>query len=90
MRKVQAENENTLGPLKDQTFYPNAGLESTLKYTMACVRANSRMNPVFTMPLWRRVGKSHLLEIDGHHIPEGVRAPPGMDIYLCILLTEVE
>ncbi|KAL4749004.1 hypothetical protein BDW72DRAFT_205134 [Aspergillus terricola var. indicus] len=70
MRKVQTEIESTLGPLKkDQTSYSIAGLESTLKYTMACVRENFRMNPVFTMPLWRRVGYSHVLEIDGHHIP---------------------
>ncbi|KAL4736043.1 cytochrome P450 [Aspergillus similis] len=72
MRKVQTEIESTLGPLnKDQVSYPIAGLESTLKYTMACVRENFRINPVFTMPLWRCVGYSHVLEIDGHHIPPG-------------------
>ncbi|KAL4998431.1 cytochrome P450 [Aspergillus recurvatus] len=72
VRKVQAEIESTLGPLnKDQVSYPIAGLESSLKYTMACVRENFRVNPVFTMPLWRRVGYPGGLEIAGHHIPHG-------------------
>ncbi|RDW65769.1 putative Cytochrome P450 [Aspergillus mulundensis] len=72
MRKVQAEIESTLGPLaKDQTSYPIAGLEASLKYTMACVRENFRINPVFTMPLWRKVGYPAGLDIGEHHIPYG-------------------
>ncbi|KAL4908465.1 hypothetical protein BDW74DRAFT_175146 [Aspergillus multicolor] len=45
MRKVQAEIKSMLGPLREgQTSYPIAGLESSLKYTMACVRENFRTN----------------------------------------------
>lgn len=41
-------------------------------YTMACVKENFRLNPVFTMPLWRRVGFPGGVDIGKHHIPQGV------------------
>ena len=64
---------DTLGPLSDdQIAYPIQGLETSLSYTMACVRENFRMNPVFTMPLWRRVGYPSGVNIGDHHVPEGV------------------
>ncbi|KAL4952489.1 cytochrome P450 [Aspergillus filifer] len=70
--KVQDEILATLGSLPfDKTSYPISGLESSLPYTMACVRENFRINPVFTMPLWRKVGYPGGLHIGQHHIPQG-------------------
>jgi hypothetical protein len=41
---------------------------------MACVRENFRMNPVFSMNLWRRVlGES--LQVGEYSIPHGVSSP---------------
>ncbi|KAL4915980.1 cytochrome P450 [Aspergillus aurantiobrunneus] len=36
-----------------------------------CAKENFRANPVFTMPLWRRVGYPGGFDIGGHHIPQG-------------------
>jgi len=73
---VVDEVESTLPPLaNDQIAYPIQGLESSLSYLMACVRENFRINPVFTMPLWRRVGRPGGLEIGKYHIPYGVCLP---------------
>lgn len=73
MIAVQKEISTTLGPLREgQIAYPIQGLESSLKYTMACVRENFRVNPVFTMPLWRRVGYPDGLKIGEAFIPYGV------------------
>ena len=70
---VQAEIESTLPPLaENQIAYPIQGLELSLNYLMACVRENFRINPVFTMPLWRRVGRPDGLQIGEHYIPHGV------------------
>lgn len=70
------EIESTLPPLSDdQIAYPIQGLESSLSYLMACVRENFRINPVFTMPLWCRVGRPDGLEIGEYHIPYGVCLP---------------
>ncbi|KAL4790966.1 cytochrome P450 [Aspergillus venezuelensis] len=72
LEKVQDEILATLGSLpSDRTSYPISGLEASLPYTMACVRENFRINPVFTMPLWRKVGYPGGLEIGQHHIPQG-------------------
>ncbi|ODM19222.1 hypothetical protein SI65_05839 [Aspergillus cristatus] len=69
---VVDEIESTLPPLADdQIAYPIQGLESSLSYLMACVRENFPINPVFTMPLWRRVGRPGGLEIGKYHIPYG-------------------
>ncbi|KAJ5468640.1 Cytochrome P450E-classgroup I [Penicillium sp. IBT 31633x] len=38
---------------------------------MACVRENFRMNPVFTMPLWRCVGSPGGAKIGGVEVPHG-------------------
>ncbi|KAJ5639183.1 uncharacterized protein N7484_007045 [Penicillium longicatenatum] len=66
------ELDQKLPPLRDnQVSYPIQGLETSLSYTMACVRENFRLNPVFTMPLWRQVGYPGGVEIAGHYIPEG-------------------
>lgn len=70
---VTQELHEKLPPLREnQVSYPIQGLESSLSYTMACVRENFRINPVFNMPLWRRVGYPGGIDIAGHHIPEGV------------------
>lgn len=70
---VQKEIIEILGPLKDdQISYPISGLEASLPYTMACVRENFRINPVFTMPLWRQVKSLGGVNIGEHHIPHGV------------------
>lgn len=70
---VQEEIRQNLGPLRDnQISYQIQGLEASLPYTMACVRENFRLNPVFTMPLWRRVGYPGGINIGDHYIPHGV------------------
>ncbi|CAI7588424.1 unnamed protein product [Penicillium pancosmium] len=64
------EIQDSLGPLGvGQIFYPIKGLEASLMYTMACAKENFRLNPVFTMPLWRRVGLPGGVDIGKHHIP---------------------
>ena len=74
---VQAEIESTLPPLAvNQIAYPIQGLELSLDYLMACVRENFRINPVFTMPLWRRVGRPDGLQIGEYHIPHNVSSFP--------------
>lgn len=73
MAAVQEEITGTLGLLHPrQISYPIQGLEASLKYTMACVRENFRINPVFTMPLWRRIGYPDGLQIGDTRIPHGV------------------
>lgn len=70
LRKVVKEINETCRPLgPDQISHPIGGLESTLQYTMACVRENFRMNPVFTMNLWRRVNYKEGAVIAGYHVP---------------------
>lgn len=65
-------------PMKDprnDAIYSIEGLEQSLPYTMACLQENFRMNPVFTMPLPRKVAISGGMNIDGRHIPENVMFP---------------
>lgn len=49
---------------------------------MACVRENFRMNPVFTMPLWRRVGAPGGAKIGEFDVPHGVsqKLSSGLDV----------
>jgi len=73
---VVEEIKSILPPLADdQTAYPIQGLESSLTDLMACIRENFWINPVFTMPLWRRVGCPAGLEIGEYHILYGVCLP---------------
>lgn len=73
LASVQKEIQSNLGTLRgNQIAYPILGLEASLRYTMACVRENFRINPVFTMHLWRRVGHPGGVNIGDHHIPQGV------------------
>ncbi|KAL1860965.1 hypothetical protein Plec18167_003752 [Paecilomyces lecythidis] len=72
LEKVKDEVSGTLGPLPpDQIAYKIQGLEASLPYTMACVRENFRLNPVFTMPLWRRVHYPQGLQFGEFDIPRG-------------------
>ena len=76
MGRLREEIHTVLGPLrKNQTAYPITGLEASLPYTMACIRENFRLKPVFTMPLWRRVGYPAGVDIGEHHIPHDVSSP---------------
>ncbi|RYC79605.1 hypothetical protein BFJ63_vAg17512 [Fusarium oxysporum f. sp. narcissi] len=51
---------------------PFKSLEERLPFTMACINENFRINPVFTMPLPRRVMTPGGIVIDGHTVPENV------------------
>lgn len=51
-----------------------SGLESKLPYSMACIKENFRITPVFTMPLPRLVTSPSGVDISGYHIPRDVRA----------------
>ena len=55
----------------DAGLVPINGLEAKLPYTMACINENFRLNPVFTMPLPRKVNTPGGAEIAGRVIPEG-------------------
>ncbi|KAH8807787.1 cytochrome P450 [Xylogone sp. PMI_703] len=54
--------------------YSFTGLESKLPYTMACIRENFRLTPVFTMPLTRTVVPENGIEVDGCLLPRGTNA----------------
>jgi cytochrome P450 len=56
----------------DQTIPAFAGLEQRLPYLTACIRESFRVSPVFTMPLPRTVIEPDGMDIDGHHVPQGV------------------
>ncbi|KAL4932004.1 cytochrome P450 [Aspergillus undulatus] len=72
LKRVQDEIFTTLDPLPPDTIsYPISGLEASLPYTMACVQENFRINPVFTMPLWRKIEYPSGLEFGEHKIPHG-------------------
>ncbi|KAF5227131.1 hypothetical protein FANTH_14857 [Fusarium anthophilum] len=51
---------------------PFKSLEERLPFTMACINENFRINPVFTMPLPRKVMTPGGIFIDGHAVPENV------------------
>lgn len=73
--QVQQELSSVLKPLqKDQIAHPIRGLEASLPFTMACIRENFRINPVFTMPLWRHVHSPGGADIADIHVPYGVSA----------------
>lgn len=67
------EVDEKLPPLSHgQDAFPVERLEATLVYIMACIKENFRINPVFTMPLTRRVLWKTGADIAGHRIPYGV------------------
>lgn len=55
----------------DQPAHSIALLESSLPYLRDCIKENFRINPVFTMPLARRVTALEGIMVDGEHIPRG-------------------
>ncbi|OAL45725.1 cytochrome P450 [Pyrenochaeta sp. DS3sAY3a] len=71
--KVVAEIDTILSP-KEQAAHGAIssieGLELSLPYTMACLQENFRINPVFSMPLPRRVAVPGGMKIDGFMIPQ--------------------
>lgn len=69
--RLMAELESDL-PALAEGVHPYTGLDNRLPFTMACIRENFRMDPVFTMPLPRVVTKVEGMEIDGELIPQGV------------------
>jgi cytochrome P450 len=70
-RRLREETDQQLDFLREGS-YSFTGLENKLPFTMACVRENFRLTPVFTMPLARMVPRDSGMEIDGHVIPKGV------------------
>lgn len=73
---IVEEISANLTPLDSKDIaYSIKGLEASLPFTMACVRENFRLNPVFTMPLWRRVGSPGGASIGNFHVPYGVCSP---------------
>lgn len=69
--KAMEEMDREL-PRLDNGTYGFTGLESKLPYSMACIRENFRLNPVFTMPLARTIMADKGANIDGEIIPKGV------------------
>lgn len=72
---------------KQNDIYCIAGLEASLPYLGACIKENFRLNPVFTMPLWRRVPFSGGLSIGGVEVPPEVT--PSAPTKLGIILTMI-
>ena len=73
LEKVTAEIDTQLASIMDEIM-PVEDLEHLLPYTMACFAESFRINPVFTMPLERKVVAKEGFEIEGHIISTGVRA----------------
>lgn len=70
---VVQELDETLGPVpQDKIAYPIKGLEARLTYLSACIRENFRINPVFSMNLWRQVHSVNGAQIGDHMVPRGV------------------
>ncbi|RFU30913.1 hypothetical protein B7463_g5418, partial [Scytalidium lignicola] len=69
-RQLRDEVDQKLDFLQDGS-YSFTGLENKLPYTMACIRENFRLTPVFTMPLTRTVTRDNGFDIDGNLILKG-------------------
>ncbi|KIX03159.1 uncharacterized protein Z518_06710 [Rhinocladiella mackenziei CBS 650.93] len=78
LAKLVSELDHNLPPLApDQTSHSISLLEASLPYLRNCIKENFRINPVFTMPLARRVTADEGVVIDGEHIT------PGTSIAIC-------
>lgn len=76
MQQCVTEIEQRLPEMQQgQVAYSIEGLEKTLEYTMACIKENFRISPVFNMPLARRVLSKCGANIAGEHIPYNVFIP---------------
>ncbi|KAH6699707.1 putative cytochrome P450 [Leptodontidium sp. 2 PMI_412] len=72
LANVVQEVDETLGPLpRGKIAYPVKGLDARLTYLSACIRENFRINPVFSMNLWRRVHSVDGVQIGDHMVPHG-------------------
>lgn len=73
LAKLVAELDESLPPLlPDEVSHPITVLEASLPYLRNCIKENFRINPVFTMPLARRIMAKEGVVIDGEHIKQGV------------------
>jgi cytochrome P450 len=73
MAKCVAEIDENLPALhSEEDAYSVTQVETSLPFLRNCVKENSRITPVFTMPLARRVLIPGGLTIAGYHIPQYV------------------
>lgn len=72
LNKVIEELDSNLSSHTGQVI-PYAALEKDIPYTMACVHENFRINPVFTMPLPRKIMTPGGFTIQGQQVPQKVR-----------------
>ena len=84
--KIVDEISTNLSPLDSKDVaYSIKGLEASLPFTMACVRENFRLNPVFTMPLWRRVESPSGATIGEFEVPYGVSILLPLQVNQCLI-----
>ncbi|KAF5572842.1 cytochrome P450 monooxygenase [Fusarium pseudoanthophilum] len=69
LKKVIKELDSSLSRHAGQVI-PYAALEKDLPYTMACIQENFRINPVFTMPLPRKIMSPGGFTIQGQQLPQ--------------------
>lgn len=72
LSELVAEIDSNLPALaSSQAAHSITTLESALPYLRDCMKENFRINPVFTMPLARRITADSGVLIDGVNIPKG-------------------
>lgn len=72
LSELVAEIDKNLPPLpQDQVAHSITTLESSLPFLRDCMKENFRINPVFTMPLPRRITAGEGVTLDGEYIPQG-------------------
>ncbi|KAF5637703.1 benzoate 4-monooxygenase [Fusarium sp. NRRL 52700] len=69
LNRVIQELDSNL-PNHEGQVIPYEALEKDLPYTMACIHENFRINPVFSMPLPRKINTPGGVMIQGHQIPQ--------------------
>lgn len=73
MAKLVAELDEKLPTLlPSEMSHSITVLEASVPYLRNCIKENFRINPVFTMPLARRIIAPEGVVIDGEHIKQGV------------------
>ncbi|KAJ4246880.1 hypothetical protein NW762_013432 [Fusarium torreyae] len=72
MRDVVKEIDERLPNMGPQDNpYTSSAVESNLPFLRNCVKENFRINPVFTMPLERKVTEDQGVTLDGQLFPKG-------------------